>query len=94
MIIRGRKKRVIEAGWPKERHESEQDLLALHHAKQIKKDPDRMLKMQNYAREKLAERRRRGKNQGMIEHDDNTLAMVNEKKKPGMVKGGLDGGKN
>ena len=48
------KKRPMEAKWPKERYETEEDLKAMLRAKKIDKDLSKKHKVRNLAREKVA----------------------------------------
>lgn len=58
---------------PNDRSETEQDLRALHMAKKIEKDPERHKRAKNLAREKLNDRRTRGKAQANVKRVDNTM---------------------
>jgi len=67
-----RKKRPVEAKWPTEdRYATEEDLKAMIRAKKIDKDLSKRHKVRNLAREKLEERKRRGREQGVISREDN-----------------------
>jgi hypothetical protein len=68
-----KKKRHPEMGPPGDRYETEQDLRALHKAKKIEKDLPRHQRAKNLAREKVNERKARGKSQADVARVDNTL---------------------
>ena len=81
-----RKGRHPEMGPPGDRFETEEDLKALARAKKIEKDLSRHSKVKALAKEKLGERKSRGKSQAMVTRKDNTGAIpkgtVKEKKFP------------
>ena len=80
------KQKHPEMGPPPDRYDTQEDFNALVRARKIKRDLGRHEKVRSFAKEKLAERRRRGKSQGMIEHEDNSMAMFHGKHAP---KGGI-----
>lgn len=64
----------VEAGFPPDHFQALEDLKVIHKARQVTRDPVRHSKVKKMAKEKLAEKRRRGKEQGMIEHEDNSMS--------------------
>lgn len=68
-----RKRKHPEEGFPEDRFQTEEDIKALTKAKKIEKNPERYGKVKSLAKEKLAERKRRGKKQAMVNRKDNTV---------------------
>jgi hypothetical protein len=68
-----RKRKHPEMGFPEDRFQTQEDLKALARAKRIEKDLPRHAKVRSLAKEKMAERKSRGKSQAMVSRKDNTI---------------------